>query len=80
MWTIIYEKKTIEDIGEYTAYGVRNLTFCIGDICTSPDEIRRLVKVLNDYDVSPENAMDIVEDYLAEGFPEEMIGETPVTA
>lgn len=80
MWTIIYEKKTIEDIGEYTAYGVRNLTFCIGDICTSPDEIRRFVKVLNDFNVSPANALDIAEDYLAGGFPEEIIGETPVTA
>ena len=80
MWTIISEKKVSEDTEEYTAYGVRYNCYCISDICTDPAEISRFVRVLNVFDVSPVNALDIAEDYLAEGFPGYIMTDSEVTA
>ena len=80
MWVIISEERSTEE-ARYTAYGVRNNSYCIGDLCTDSDEILRFVRVLNSYDVSPVNAMDIAEDYLAAGgFPEEIIADLGITA
>lgn len=80
MWTIISEKKINEDIGEYTAYGVRYNCYCISDICTDPEEIGRFVRILNAFDVSPVNALDIAEDYLADGIPGYIMADRSVTA
>lgn len=80
MWVIISEERMTEDNVRYTAYGVRSSSFCIGDLCADSDEILRFVRVLNNYKVSPENALDIAEDYLAEGFSEGIVEELGVTA
>ena len=81
MWVIISEERMTEDKERYTAYGVRNSSYCIGDLCTDSDEILRFVRVLNNYDVSPLNAIDVAEDYLAAGgFPEELVTDLGVTA
>ncbi len=80
MWEIIYEERRTEDNIDYTAYGVRYGSFCIADLFADRREIFRFAKVLNDYDVSPVNAADIVEDYLAGGFEELPGTELPVTA
>ena len=80
MWVIISEERTTEDKVRYTAYGVRNSSYCIGDLCTDSDEILKLVRVLNAYEVSPVNARDIAEDYLAGGFPECVMSELEITA
>ena len=81
MWVIISEERTTEDMVRYTAYGVRNNSYCIGDLCTDREEILRFARVLNVHEVSTVNAMDIAEDYLAAGgFPEQLTSELEVTA
>ncbi|MBP0984338.1 MAG: hypothetical protein J6A19_11490 [Oscillospiraceae bacterium] len=80
MWEIIYEERRTEDNIEYTAYGVRCGSFCIADLCADRREIFWFAKVLNEYGVSPVNAADIAEDYLAGGFEALASTELPVTA
>lgn len=80
MWVIISEERITDDLVRYTAYGVRNNSFCIADISSDKDEITRFVKVLNYFEVSPINAADITEDYLANGFSEEAIVKAGVGA
>ncbi len=81
MWVIISEERITEDKERYTAYGVRSGCYCIGDLCTDSDEILRFVRVLNNYEVSTANALDIAEDFLAAGgFPEEIIADLGVSA
>lgn len=72
MWSVIYERKLIDDIGECNVYGIRNLSFCIGDISASAEEIERLVRIFNEFDVSPVNAADIIEDYINGGLPDNL--------
>ena len=66
MWEVIKEQKTTEDNVQYNAYGVRREDYSIPDICTDSEEISRFAELLNKFDVSPVNAIDIVEDYLAQ--------------
>ena len=81
MWEIFMQHRTTEGNTEYTAYGVRYGSFCIADLCADRTEIAHFAHTLNRYGVSPINAADIAEDYLAGGFqdlpPEEQL---PVTA
>ncbi len=65
MWKIITERKINENNIEYNAYGVKLGDCSIPDICCDSEEIARFVDLLNKFDVSPINARDVVEDYLA---------------
>lgn len=80
MWQVFSEERTTEDNVRYTAYGVRCLSYCIGDLCTDSGEIRRFADMLNTFEVSTLNAADIVEDYLAGGIPEEVMAGLAIIA
>ena len=81
MWVVISEERMTEDMVRYTAYGVRNSSYCIADLCADREEIIRFAKALNRYNVSVVNAMDIAEDYVAAGgFPFQIERELEVTA
>ncbi|MGN1340425.1 MAG: hypothetical protein ACI4WS_09045 [Oscillospiraceae bacterium] len=80
MWEIIIQHRTTEDNTAYTAYGVRNGSFCIADITTDPADIAAFTQLLNRFEVSPVNALDITEDFLSGGFPEFSSAHLAVTA
>lgn len=65
MWKIIIETRTTEDGISYTAYGVCKDDCSIPDVCTDKAEITRFAELMNRYEVSTINAIDVVEDYLA---------------
>ncbi len=66
MWELMTEKRTTEDGFDYTAYGIRQGSVQIADICVGKAEIDRLLDLLNRNNVSEINVADIVEDYVAE--------------
>lgn len=80
MWETFMQQRTTDDNIQYTAYGVRYGSFCIADLCTDAADIKQFAQTLNSFGVSPINAMDIAEDYLAGAFEEFSREALPVTA
>lgn len=68
MWNMISEERINEDGIRYNAYGVKHENICIPDVCCNYEDIRRLVDLMNTYEVSVAHAADITEDFLAGGF------------
>ncbi|MGN1422328.1 MAG: hypothetical protein ACI4XA_03045 [Oscillospiraceae bacterium] len=66
MWEIIREQRVTEDNVRYNAYGLRRGECRIPDICADSKEIARFAELFNKYDVSTVNAIDVIEDLLAE--------------
>lgn len=63
MWKIFTEQMSTEDKIAYTAYGVRNGSYCLSDFSSIKGEAERFAEMLNKYEVSPDHAADIAEDY-----------------
>ena len=66
MWDIIMEMRITEDNVRYNAYGLRRGECRIPDISADSGEIARFAELMNRYDVSTVNALDVIEDLLAE--------------
>jgi Fe-S cluster biogenesis protein NfuA len=66
MWNIIKEVRSTEDNVQYTAYGIQCGDCVISDITTDYEVIKEFVEKINEFELSTINAIDVVEDFIAD--------------